>query len=85
MSLRKVEVFSDGCPVCDQAVNLVQEMACPDCEVMVHDLNRDKGLARAQELGVADVPSVAVNGMFCACCVGQPIDMETLRDMGIVE
>ena len=83
MSPRKVEIFSAGCPICDEAVSLVQEMACPSCDVTVYDLSKGEGLNRARELGVAAVPSVAVNGMFCACCDRQPIDMKALQDMGI--
>ena len=32
---RKVEVFSAGCPVCQNAVELVQNLAGPSCDVTV--------------------------------------------------
>ena len=35
---RKIEVFSDGCPACDDVVSLVQGLACPSCEVDVLDM-----------------------------------------------
>ena len=38
MAKRQVEVFSAGCPVCEPVVQLVHEMAGPDCEVTIHDL-----------------------------------------------
>lgn len=40
MAKRKVEVFIAGCPVCDKTVKLVQSLACPNCEVVVYDLNK---------------------------------------------
>lgn len=38
MGKRQVEVVTAGCPVCEPAVQLVQEAACPDCEVTVFNL-----------------------------------------------
>jgi len=32
---RKVEIFSAGCPVCEEAVSVVKRMACSSCEVTV--------------------------------------------------
>ncbi len=32
---RKVEVFSAGCPVCNDAVKMAKRIACQDCEVKV--------------------------------------------------
>ncbi len=34
----RVEVFTAGCPVCDDTVDLVQSLACPSCEVNIYDL-----------------------------------------------
>jgi len=30
---RQIEVFSAGCSVCDETVELVNRIACPSCEV----------------------------------------------------
>lgn len=35
---RRVEVFTAGCPLCEEAVGLVRSLACPSCEVQVYDL-----------------------------------------------
>ena len=43
MAKRQVEVFTAGCPVCEPAVQLVKELACPDCEVTVHELGGTDG------------------------------------------
>lgn len=61
MAKRQVEVFTAGCPLCDPVVQMVQDLACPDCEVMVHDL-RQAGVEKAQVYGVKRVPAVVVDG-----------------------
>ncbi len=35
---RKVEIFSAGCPVCNDAVEMVQRISCQDCEINVLDM-----------------------------------------------
>jgi len=80
---RKVEVFSAGCPTCDEAVQLVRRLACPSCEVQVLDMHEAEVARRAKELGIRSVPAVAVNGKLADCCSGrQPIE-QTLRAAGL--
>ncbi len=33
MKKRQIEVFSAGCPVCEEAIDLIKAIACPSCEV----------------------------------------------------
>ena len=35
---RQIEVFIAGCPVCDDAISLVNRLACPSCEVTTLDM-----------------------------------------------
>ena len=80
---RKVEVFSAGCPVCEEAVALVNRIACPSCEVEVLDL-RDQAVAeRARRYGVNRVPAVVVNGQLAECCKGEAITEAALRSTGV--
>ncbi len=79
---RKVEVFSAGCPACDDAVALVKRIACPSCEIEVRNM-RDPAVARrAKELGIRTVPSIVVDGEVAGCCRGGPSE-EDLRAAGI--
>ena len=82
MVKRQIEVFTAGCPVCDPAVQLVQELACPDCEVTVYDL-RESGADRARQYGVNRVPTVVVDGTIAACCQGGGVSPEQLQAAGI--
>jgi glutaredoxin len=80
---RKIEIFSAGCAVCDDTVELVNRIACPSCEIEVLDMQQADVAARAKQLGVRRVPAVAVDGKIADCCaVGGP-DEASLRAAGI--
>jgi glutaredoxin 3 len=79
---RQVEVFTAGCPVCEPVVQLVQEMACPHCEVTIHDL-RQSGAAKAAEYGITTVPAVVVDGNLASCCQNRGPGREDLAAAGI--
>lgn len=80
---RKIEVFSAGCPVCDDVVSLVQDLAWPSCEVEVLDRRTIETATRAKALGVRPVPAVAINGQPVGCCAGRGVDEATLRAAGL--
>lgn len=82
MAKRHVDVFVAGCPVCEPTVRLVQELACPDCEVTVHDL-REGGADAAARYGIGSVPAVVVGGALAACCQGRGPDRQSLIAAGI--
>ncbi len=80
---RKVEVFSAGCGVCDEAVSLVRRIACDSCEVSVLDMREDQVAERAKRLGIRALPAVVVNGEVAACCVGSGPTESALRAAGV--
>jgi len=80
---RKVEIFSAGCPACEEAIQLVQKLACPSCEVSVLDMNDTNVARRAKELGVRAVPAVAIEGKLADCCSGSGIDAQVLKLAGL--
>ena len=80
---RKVEVFSAGCSVCDDAVSLVHSMACPACEVVVLDMQNPDVASRAKSLGVNRVPAIVIDGKLTDCCAGSGPDEATLRAAGL--
>jgi glutaredoxin len=85
MANRQVEVFTAGCPVCEPAVQLVQELACPDCEVTIHDLRHPDRTApeKAAEYGINVVPAVVVDGTLVSCCETPGPTREALSAAGI--
>ena len=80
---RKVEVFSAGCPVCQDAVDLVQNLACPSCGVTVLDMNDPDVAHRANMLGIRSVPAVVVGGKLADCCAGRGVSEDALRAEGV--
>jgi glutaredoxin len=82
-AIRKVEVFSAGCAACEEAIQLVQRIACPSCEVHVLDMHKPEVALKAKEYGVKSVPAVAVNGQLAGCCSGRGVDEQTLRNAGL--
>jgi glutaredoxin 3 len=80
---RQVEIFSAGCPVCKETIDLVNEMACPSCEISILDMQDQAVADRAQTLGISSIPAVAVDGQLVDCCVGRGVDKDSLRRSGI--
>lgn len=89
MPKRQVEVFIAGCPLCDEAVRTVREVACDSCEVTIHDLRAASAstdaLNKARSYGVSRVPSVVVDGKICRCCEGNQVNADDLRAAGVGE
>jgi hypothetical protein len=75
----KVEVFSAGCSVCDEALSLVKNLVCHECEVTVLDMKDTNVAKRAKSLGVRSVPAVVIDGALANCCVGGTVNEQALR------
>jgi len=67
---RRVEVFSAGCALCEDAIAMVSRVACNSCEVEVLDMRDPSVAARAKSLGVRTAPAVVIDGRLAACCTG---------------
>lgn len=80
---RKIEVFSAGCPACEDTIQLVNRIACPSCEVTVLDMKEPEVASRAKRLGIRSVPAVVVDGTLANCCAGTGPDEMGLRASGI--
>ncbi len=66
---RRIEIFSAGCPVCEEGTARVRALAGDDEEIVVLDLRADEVAARrAVEHGIKAVPAVVVDGQLLACC-----------------
>ncbi len=80
---RMIEMFSAGCPACEETVTLVNRIACPSCDVTVLDMHNPEVARRAKSLGIHTVPAVVINGTLAACCEGRGVDEETLGTAGL--
>lgn len=80
---RKIDVFSAGCPVCEETVKLVNEIACPSCEVTILDMKDPTVASRAKSLGIRSIPAVVIDGKLADCCAGRGPDEAVLRAAGL--
>jgi len=81
---RTIEVFTAGCPCCDEAVQLVKANSCPSCDVQILDMRNDKAVqARAKQYGLKRVPAVVIDGKLADCCQTGGVDLATLRSLGL--
>lgn len=79
---RRVEIFTAGCYLCDEAVKLVESIACDSCDVSVYNLNNE-GQDKATAYGIASVPTVVVDGKIADCCRQGNVSKTELMAAGI--
>ncbi len=82
-SKRKIEVFSAGCPVCEETVELVNRIACPSCEVSVLDMKNLEVASYARSMNIHSIPAVVIDNKLAGCCAGRGVDERTLRAAGV--
>ena len=80
---RKIEVFSAGCPACEETIQLVRRIACPSCDITILDMKKPDVANRAQHLGIRSVPAVVIDGKLAECCTGRGPNEAALRSAGI--
>lgn len=80
---RKIEIWSAGCPACEETIRLLHRTACSSCEVKILDMNDPAVANRAKSLGIRSVPAVVIDGKLADCCTGRGPDEATLRSAGI--
>jgi hypothetical protein len=84
---RRVEVFTAGCPICEETVNLVRSLICPSCELQVYDLREgcdtNECREKASRYRITTVPAIAVDGVLLDCCRREPLSSHTLSAAGI--
>ena len=80
---RKIEVFSAGCPVCEDTISLINKVACPSCEILILDMHQSAVAKKAKDYGIRSVPAVVIDGKLADCCEGRGPDEATLRAAGL--
>ena len=80
---RKIELFTAGCPVCEEATRLVRSLICESCDLEVLDTVTDRvPQEKAAKYGISRLPTVVVNGTIADCC-SQKVSADTLRALGV--
>ena len=77
---RNIEVFSAGCALCHEVIDVVRREARSTSEVIVRDMMDGRSLARAEKFGIRSVPAVVIGGRLASCCMGRGVDLEVLKN-----
>jgi len=75
---RKIEVFIAGCPVCAEAVRLVEFLAGTNHDIEIRDMHDAAVAMAARGYGIRSLPAVVIDGRLAGCCSGRGPDETTL-------
>ena len=59
---RWIQVFSTDCPLCKDAVALVEQLKGDSDHLVVHDMGRPQVVTEAYRLGIQSVPTILIDG-----------------------
>ena len=77
---RLIEVFSAGCALCQEVIDVVRQEAGPSFQVTVQNMMDARVLARAEKFGIRSVPAVVIDGKLASCCTGKGVDIQALKN-----
>jgi glutaredoxin 3 len=75
---KKIEVFSAGCSVCEETIEMVKRLAGKH-EVVIHNMNKTGVATKVKGYGVRSVPAVVIDGKLASCCAGRGPDENVLK------
>jgi glutaredoxin len=81
--MRKIEIFSAGCPLCERTINMVKSISCPSCEIAVLDMHDEAISKKAHQYKIRTIPAVVIDRKLASCCSNTGPEIEVLRDAGI--
>ena len=80
---RQIDIYSAGCAVCEEAVQMVKDLACPSCNITIKDMKSAAVAAKAKQLGIRSIPAVVIDGQLADCCSTAGSNAKTLEAAGI--
>ena len=75
-----VEVFSAGCALCEEVIEVARQEAGPSSQVTVQNMMDARVVARAERFGIRSVPAVVIDGKLASCCAGRGVDLQVLKN-----
>jgi len=83
MNKRRIEIFSAGCEVCEEAVQAIRAEACSSCTIEVRSMSDPTAARAAKDYGIKSLPAVVIDGRLAGCCAGRGVDMAELSRLGL--
>ena len=82
--MRKIEIFTAGCPICDEQVTRIKDAACSSCEIEVLNVkDNSEAFKKSKSYNINSLPSVVIDGVLAKCCSNGGVDIEVLRSLGL--
>lgn len=78
MKTNKVEIFTAGCPLCDETVKTVKKIVKQN-EIVVYNLKEKYDSDQLKKYGINTIPAVVVNGKLLNCCKSNKLDVNLLK------
>ena len=75
---RKIEIFTAGCPVCAEAVQLVEFLAGTEHDIEIRDMHDPAVALEARGYGIRRVPAIAIDGQLVDYSARCGLDEATL-------
>jgi len=77
-----IEVFTSGCPLCLETIQIVHEAKSPECTLTEYNIReKNEHLERARKYGVKAVPSIVVDGKLAI--EGKPTINQVKKALGL--
>ncbi|MCW3986350.1 MAG: thioredoxin family protein [Candidatus Bathyarchaeota archaeon] len=80
-----IEVFTAGCHLCDETIEIVQNTKCNECIVSEYNIlekcESEICLQKAKEYGIKAVPTIVVDGKIAI--VGKPTVRQVKDALGL--
>jgi hypothetical protein len=82
--MRKLEIFTAGCPVCAEQVSKVVMAASPNWDIEILNVKENQeALKKSRAYGINKLPSVVMDGTLAKCCEHNGIDIDVLKSLGL--
>lgn len=77
-----IEVYTSGCPICKETIEIVRKAKCPECTLTEYNiLEKIEYLEKARKLGIKAVPSIIVDGKLAI--EGKPTVQSVKKTLGL--
>lgn len=82
--MRKIEIYTAGCPICDEQITRIREVACSNCDIEVLNVKDNSiALEKSKTYGINSLPSVVIDGVLAQCCSNRGINIDILKTLGL--
>ncbi|MFA3781503.1 thioredoxin family protein [Melioribacteraceae bacterium 4301-Me] len=79
MKNNKIEIFTAGCPLCNETVKEV-ESNFSKYEIKIYNMNEKSNLEKSKSYGINKIPAVVVNDNLLDCCKNEKVSIREISE-----